>query len=552
MDEEHAEKDAPQEEQPSEESPQEATAAVATEASGPEEPPQEEGAAAAAEGAEAVEAGAPAEGEEAKEEGPPPFVSTVDETGPCARLVRVEVTKERVRQEIDSSYEELRRTVFIKGFRTGHVPRHVLERRYGADVLEGVKQTLMDEGYKAALEEHSLRPALPPDVDPKVVTLELGKPLCFEFQLEVVPEFTIDNYKGLVVQRPPVGVSEEDVERSVEALRMRRGEFKVVEGASIEEADVPVCHAVVLLDGEEAWRRNELGAHIADQTVGGLAVPGLRDALVGAKAGDSKTLKMTLPEEFPEEALRGKEVDLEVTVDEVRRFIAPEASDEWAKSLEFEGLEDLREELEDELRQRRERDADEVVRSGVDDQLLELTSFDVPDGLVERLVEGAKDRQRMALLYRGVPEAEIEKLVAEQEQRTREGSVRSCRLHFIYVQIADQEKVFVTETEMEQRIQAIALNYERRPDEVKAELEEQGRLSSLRQQMREEKVRDFLVQHAEVQEAEAPAPAPEAEPDEPAAETAHEAEGGEPQAEGGEPEASDEAPSDGEPEAADS
>ena len=473
-------------------------------------------------------------------------------TGPCGRLLRIEASVERVTEEIESSYEELRRTVFVKGFRPGHVPRHVLVRRFGEDVLEGVKQALMDEGYEVALEEHGLRPALAPDAEPDAVTVEPGKALAFEVRVEVVPEFTLDNYEGMVVERPGVAVGEADVDRAVESVRMRQGTFEAVADAVIEETDVPVCHVVVLVDGEEAWRRDELGAHIGDETVGGIPVPGLREAFVGAKAGESRTLRVTLPEEFPEEELKGKEVDLEVTVDEVRRFTAPEATDAWAEGLDFEGLEDLREELADQLRQRRERDADEGVQERIDDQLLELTSFEVPGGLVARLVEGAKERQRLALLYRGVGEEEIEKILSEQEQRTREGSIRQCRLHFIYLQLAEQEKLFVTEEDVEQRVQAIALNYGRRPDEVRAELEERGQLSPLRQQMREEKVRDFLVQHAEIQEAEAPEPAAaagEGAGDAPPEETAGDGPPAEGAGDAAEPSADEETPPSDEPEA---
>ncbi len=523
MDDQKAEQDAPepQDEQAPELTPEERPAAEAPE-------PEAESATETAEEAAPDKAEAPTaertEGAEAEEEEGelPPIETTVDETGPCGRLVRVLVPVERVTAQIDEAYEELRRTVFIKGFRKGHVPRHVLERRFGKDVSAGVKEQLIDEGFRAAVEEHDLDLALPPEIDAEAVEMTAGESLGFEVSVEVVPEFTLDNYKGLVVQRPAVAVTEEDLDRQVEAIRMRQGEFKTVEDAEIGEADVPVVHMVVLVDGEEAWRRDELGAHIGDETVGGLPVPGLRDAFLGATAGESRTLKVTLPAEFPEAELAGQEVDLEITVDEVRRFEAPEATDEWAQGMDFEDLEDLREEVEDELRLARERDADEAVRTAIDDRLLELTSFDVPDGLVQRMVDHAMERQRLALLYRGVPEEQIEELVSGEAKRTLEGSVRECKLYFIYRQIAEQEKLFVTESEIEQRVQAIALNYERRPDEVRAELEEAGRLGSLRQQMREEKVRDFLVQHAEIQDAgpaaeteEADTPEPEAEAEEP-------------------------------------
>jgi len=542
MDDQKAEQDAPEpqdeqapevtpDEQPAAEAPEpeaeSATAAAEAAEVGAEEQRESTTEVTETEGAVAGEAQEGAEGEE--EEGLPPIETSVDETGPCGRLVRVLVPGVRVTAQIDEAYEELRQTVFIKGFRKGHVPRHVLERRFGEDVSAGVKEQLIEEGFQAAVEEHGLDLAVPPDIDAEAVEMAAGESLGFEVSVEVVPEFTLDNYKGLVVQRPGVAVGAADVGRQVEAIRMRQGEFKTVEDAEIGETDVPVVHMAALVDGEEAWRRDELGAHIGDETVGGLPVPGLRDAFLGATAGESRTLRVTLPGEFPEEELAGKEVDLEITVDEVRRFEAPAATDEWAQGMDFEDLEDLREEVEDELRVAREREADEAVRTAIDDRLLELTSFDVPDGLVQRMVDHAMERQRMALLYRGVPEERIEEAVAGEAQRTREGSVRECKLYFIYRLIAEQEKLFVTESEIEQRVQAIALNYGRRPDEVRAELEELGRLGSLRQQMREEKVRDFLVQHAEVQDAEPAAETEEADTPQPEAQAGDEDDAAEPQ-----------------------
>ena len=486
--------------------PPEQTEAPAVEAEAVEQaeaPEQSEAPAAEVpEQAEAVAPEAEAVAEEAAEE---PSVSTqVEEGGPCVRLVKVQVPTVLVAREIEKSYAELGKTVFIKGFRRNHVPRHVLERRFGEQVLDGVKQTLVDDGFKEATEGHSLRPALPPEIDYKKIELKPGEPLSFEVRLEVVPDFTIDNYKGLAVERPHVEVTPENVDQALEGFRLRHGEYQTLQEGEVGEKDVPMCHAIAIENGEEVWRGSELSASLAGEAVGGLHVEGLKAALLGAKVGETKTFHTTVPETFRAEEVRGKEVDLEVTVDELRRFEAPEVTDEWARSLHFEDLEDLREELYDELRRQREQEADDLVHQRVGEQLLSLTDFEVPEGLVERIVERAKDRERLELLYRGTPQDEIDKAVEEQAARVRQSSVRQCKLYFIYEKLAEQEKLFVTEDELQQRIQAIALNYRRRPEEVQGELEREGRLNSLRQQMREEKVRDFLVQHANVTEAAAP------------------------------------------------
>ncbi len=440
---------------------------------------------------------------------PPRATATVEDAGPCARLLKVEVPQARVHEEVERSFAELRKTVFLKGFRPGHIPRHVLERRFGEQVLDSVKQTLVEEAMEQATEDHALRLALPANVDLPAITVDATKPLAFEARVEVVPDFTLDNYKGLVVGRPLVEVADADVERAFAQFRARHGRFEKLEQGEVLEGDVPMCHAIALEGGAEIWRDTELPAFLDREVIAGMPAPGLRAALLGAKVGDTKCLKVTLPETFKAEEHRGKEVDLEVTIDELRRLVLPEATDEWARSLGFDDLDDLRDELRDELRRHREQEADDAVQARIAERLLELTDFDVPEGLVERLVASAKERQRLALQYRGVPEDEMAAHLAEVDKQTRDSSVRQCKLYFIYQRIAENEKIFVTEEEVQQRIQAIALNYRRRPEDVASDLEREGRLSSLRLEMREEKVRDFLVQHAVINQA--PSPAAEAE-----------------------------------------
>ncbi len=442
---------------------------------------------------------------------PPRAASSVEETGPCARLVKVEVPQARVHEEIEKSYAELRKTVSLKGFRPGHIPRHVLERRFGEQVGDAVRQTLADEGLEQATEDHKLRLAMPATVDYKALALDAKEPLKFEVKVEIVPDFALEGYKGVEVERPAGKVTDEDVAAALQNFRRRHGKFEKLEEGQVQEGDVPMCHALAIQDGQEVWRENELGAFLPQETIAGIPVPGLREALTGAAIGDTKSFQAKLPDNFRAEQHGGKEVTLEVTVDEIRRLVLPEATDAWAKSLRFDDLDDLQDELRDELRRSREHEADQAVHARIAEKLLEKASFDVPEGMVERLVTQARERRRLALLYRGEAPDDIAQQLAAQDQETRDASVRQCKLYFIYDRIAEQEKIFVTEDEMTQRIQAIALNYRRRPEDVASELEREGRLSALRHEMREEKVRDFLVQHATVAQAAAEAAPAEAD-----------------------------------------
>lgn len=441
----------------------------------------------------------------------PRATATVTEAGQCLRQLKVEVCAARVAAEVDQNYGELRKTIIIKGFRPGHAPRHVLERRFAEQVAETAKEALVKEAMEQVLEDHKLRPAVPPKIDLKEVAFDPKEPLRFEVSLEIVPDFTVEGYKGIEVERPAVAVTDQDVDRAIEAARYRAAEARVVEDGVVEERDIPVCHAIAVLDGQEVWRQSELAVSLANETIGGLPVPGLRDAMLGASPGQTKSFPVHLPDGFTAEELRGKDVTLEITLDEVRRIVLPEVTDEWAKSLGCDDVEDLRDELRDELRAAREGEADEAVHERIADRLLELARIEVPQSLVEHLVTEAIERQRAALMSRGVPPEEIEEQLAAVQGQAREAGERRCKLIFVYEQIAEREKIFVTEDEVKQRIQAIAMNYRRRPAEVEAELEREGRLAALRHQMREEKVRDFLVQNARITQAAAPDAEPAAQ-----------------------------------------
>jgi trigger factor len=444
---------------------------------------------------------------------------SLDETGPCTRRLTIEIPQPELQKQIDESYDELRKNVFIKGFRPGHVPRHVLQRRFGDDVLDSVKESVVNESLRNAIEDHDLDLAVAPDLELDDIELDPDQPLRYEITLEVAPEFTIDNYTALAVNRPPVTVSDEDIARALDSFRQRHGSFDTLDTGTLTEGDIPVGHAVVLQGDDEIWSAEEIGANPATDSLGGIPVEGLGDVLAGASVGDTITHELTLPDTFPVEAHRGQDATLEFTLDQIRRFSLPDATDQWAQSLDFEDLDDLREEIEDELHQARQREAEDAVRRQIDDRLLELTDFDIPDGLIDRMVEERKTRLRTQLLYQGIPEDQLDDLIEQRSGESRQAAIRDARLQFIYRQIAEQEKTFVTESDLDARIQAIALNYRRRPEEVRDELDERGQLDSLRHQMRDERVRDYLVEHAEITEAEdEEAPAPETGEDEAAAE----------------------------------
>lgn len=431
---------------------------------------------------------------------------TIQDVGPCKKHLKIKVPQAEVQKRLDENYERLAATAHVDGFRKGRVPRRLLEKRFGEEVLEEVKQAVLAEASEQALKEHGLKVLGTPSFDN--VEFAPDKDCVFEITLETEPEFELAEYKGITLRRKPVRVTEADIERGLEELRRRYGRLNTMPpGTPVAAEDRIVCDWAVVCENETIAAEKDSGLVVRGRQFGAVELEkDIAEVLAGAVAGDTRSVAGRVLDDYPVEKWRGKPCTVSFTVKEVHRPVLPELNDEFARRLDFDTVADLRASVARRIEQAMSREVEMDLEDQLYDRLLEAMPFELPEGVLKAEARSILRRQQFRLRLRGIPAEEIEKHLDVLRDASEEAAARRLKIHFLLNRIADKEKIFVTENEVENRIAALANSYGVTAQRMRRELEQEDALSELRAGMREEKTVAFLMRHAHI-EGEAAQPA---------------------------------------------
>jgi trigger factor len=424
----------------------------------------------------------------------------VEEIGPCRNRIKITIPAESVREEIEKQYQELQKSVQFPGFRRGHTPQKLLEKRFGEEVLESVKETLITKSLEDAIKEKNLDLISEPDLDPAELRVSPEVPLNFEVTVELRPRFEVKDYRGLPLAREPVTVGPPDVDAALQGLARRRATLDPVEDGPVAAGDVVLADARIEVEGEV---EDHAGTTIDPETqfVGGIYVGDVQQKLVGQAQDGRLEVSATVSRFHPRDDWRGKAAKIELTVREIKRINAPPVDEALAKDLDYDSLAELRERTESEVRAVKERDRDRALEERALDLVLEKTPFDVPDGLVERERERQLHTKVLALELMGVSNEEIQKEITGAAEWPKDELVRALRRAFLMEAIADAEKIFVTEPEVDAAIEDLARSRRKTAEEVREEYDSRDLMSELRRELRWRKVRRFLRENADIKDA---------------------------------------------------
>ncbi|MCE5280130.1 MAG: trigger factor [Planctomycetaceae bacterium] len=446
----------------------------------------------------------PATEEPAKSDLPEVTVA-VEDAGTLKKKVLVTVPRARIDAKYDEVFGELSTSAQVPGFRVGHAPRRLIEKRFGKEVGQDVRNAIIGDSLTAALEKAELKTIGEPDLDLEKIELPDSGDMTYDFQIEIAPQFELPETKGIAVTKHVYEVNDDRVDEYLQQIVESRATFETAEDAA-EKGDVVIAGAVISGEGIEATERPGLHLRVAPAQIEGLPLVDLGDKLEGAKAGDSVEVSVKVPEAHPNEAWRGKDLTVKVTISEVRTRVLPEIDEEFAKSAGFESLQELRDFTTTRLTQRLAQQTQQNMREQISNYLLEKTSFDLPEGLVHRQTYSVLQRRYVDLLYQGVPKEKIDEHLTEMQAAAGEEAKTMLKLSFITDKIAEAEKIEVDEGEVNARIAQMAAQAGKRPERMRHELAENGSLGQIESSLREEKVLQMILEQATVTEEAAPAP----------------------------------------------
>lgn len=452
-----------------------------------------------------------------------------EDLGGLRMKLTVTVPRETIDERMGDQFAELKRDSLVPGFRKGHAPMKLIEKRFGSDVGDELKGKLLGSGYLAAVEKEDLKPLGDPqiwvktkeervgddnvskqvEVDKLVgfeaalehVSLPKQGAFTFACELELKPDFELPNLEKIPVEKPAISISDEDVENELKKMRMMRGTFDPVEKGKVQADDMLYTSMKMIVEGEIIAQDDNFDMAARDINVKGVRLEGFGDAVVGKKLNDEFTFEATVSDEHENAALRGRTAKFELKILEIKRLSLPEIDEAFLSSWGVESEKELREVMKSSLEGEVDRIASQRMQEQIGDYLVEKTKIEIPEGLSQRQTDRSVSRRMVEMLQSGMPPTEVTKAVDEMRSAARDQVMRDLKLFFVLEKIADDREVDVSEEELNGAIAQIAARSGKRFDRMRDELSKGDGLSTLYMRIRDEKVLTKLIEDAEVTEA---------------------------------------------------
>ena len=401
------------------------------------------------------------------------------------RTLNVTVPADLVESERSNIAKKLAARIKLPGFRKGHVPKGVLEKRYGAALNQETLDAVIGDAYREALARQSVRPISEGEV--QNVRFEPDQDLTFSISFDVQPVFEISRMGGFAVERPSILVDDDQVGQVVERLREQNATWVPAEEGRPEPGNVVSVEIERLEEGSDAE------AQPYEFILGhGEAIPDIEEAILSLEVGAVGDFVVTFPDDFANEEQRGKEQRLRIKLTGRRVQDLPEEDDTFAESLgQFESMEDLRSKLREDLEKEAEAQKEGAIRGQLLDFVVDANPFSVPESMVERY---------MASILGKANELPPEKL-AEMKEKLAPETERAVKRILVIDRIAEGQSLRATEAELDERIESIAESAGKTPAQVYGNLQRDKRMEALEREITETKVFNFLKAQSEIKDA---------------------------------------------------
>ena len=437
------------------------------------------------------------------------------DVSPTRKEIKIEIEPAQVRTAYDRISKDYSKAAKVPGFRPGHAPTSVVRTRYKSEIRTELLRELLPEAVNDAIIENSLSVIGEPEVHlENTEGLEkIGEqPLTLKVGVEVLPEVTLNTYKGLEATRRKRPITDADVEHMIDTLRNASASLQPVEDRASEIGDTVTVNARGNYVGEP--EAEEITVDDIEVELGG---PGVQkeftDSLIGVRPDDSRTFTVDYPADFSSEALAGKKVEYTTDVTAVRRKELPELDDEFAKSLgaEFESVETLRTKVREDLEARATFESDRNLRDELITKLLDAHKFEVPQSLVEEQTNHRLEGVARQMMARGIDPRNQEIDWERGREELQEQAEKDVRATMLLEKIAEAENVTVSEEEIGVEIEALAAASRQSTMQVRAALTKDGGDRSIAHRLRNRKALDLLMENASITDGEWSEPEPKDE-----------------------------------------
>ena len=421
-------------------------------------------------------------------------MSPTETSSSTRREIAVEIPVEEVTRETNSLIQKYQKLARIPGFRRGHVPASVIRQRFAEDLKSDVVEALVPRYFRKEADKQGLIPVSQPQVTD--LQLKDNEPLRFKASFEVMPEIKVDGYKELRAEKPEVTVTDEEVEQSLNGVREQHATFTAVEGRALADGD----YAQVSLDGkpkdgeDKPVHMDEVLVEIAGKNT----MPEFTENLRGTSPGDERVFEVTYAQDATEQRLAGKTFTYTVKVQAIKQKSLPELDDQFAPQLgEFKTLDEVRQRIHESMESERKHAAEHQAKDKLVAELVKRSEFEVPEALVDRQIDVRLERGLRALAAQGMKAEDIKKMDLNRLRvGQREQALQEVKASLLLDKIAEEEKIEVSDEEIDREIDALATQSKQTPEAIRARLTRDGALDRIRNRIRSEKTLDFLYRQS--------------------------------------------------------
>ncbi|MFN8007702.1 MAG: trigger factor [Terriglobia bacterium] len=408
----------------------------------------------------------------------------------CKKELRIEEEAESLKQEYDAVSQKYQRQASVPGFRRGKTPLAVVLQRYKKEIQEDFLDAAVRRCLTEALQTEKLDPLEPPHIHD--LHYQQGESLKFTAAFEVMPKIEVAQYKGLEIEKTTAEVKDEEVESTLKNYQERMAQYVPVTDRSVQNGDFAVISYTGRFQDPARASLHEDESYCEVGASGTL--PEFTENLMGASVGETKSIRVKYPDDFPNKQLAAQEVDYSIEVKGIKIKQVPELSDEFAKDAgEFKSLEEMREKVKAEILQHKEEAARLDMQEKVLDLIISRNSFEVPESLVKRQLENRLNDYVRSLLRRGVHPQAMNIDWNDLREQQKEQALRDVKAALVIEHVAGLENIAISDEEVDEDIAVHARNARQSVDAVKSRLTKEGAIDRIKDRIRNRKTLDLLL-----------------------------------------------------------
>ncbi len=424
----------------------------------------------------------------------------VEDESSVKKTLHIEVPAEDVKHELDDAYKTLKKTAKIKGFRPGKTPRSVLERMYKKDVNADVSSKLIQTSFVEAIRETGLNVLGTPDIEPP--ELQSGQSYAYDAVVEIQPELADVDFKGLELEKTMYQASDEELENQLKMMQKNMASQQTVkEERPVKDGDFVLIDHEGFKDGEpfaETGFTENFTMKIGD----GQIAKDLDDKLIGMVAGETRDVEVALPEDYFNDKLAGLTITFKVKLNEIREQILPEIDDELAKKMgQYETLDELKKTIHENLQQGYDKRSEQEINEQIFKTLISQQEFEVPEILIQAELDNiiAEAERSFQQYNKSFEEMGMSRdALAGEYHETAEKQVRR---YLILNKIIGQEKLEVSDTDLENGYQEMADNFKHPVEEIKEFYKQNGdKLENFKHSLLEKQTIGLIIEESTVTE----------------------------------------------------